>query len=121
MKNITVVKMARLEIFAVGFILAAALNFVVCSNDEIHSGIDVSIVPNMAKYLMENQNLKFQPLIRDTKVNGVSPYATLTYRLGRRVAGKISNESGLQTSDKFMNIFILIIPNKNSIFPCREK
>lgn len=81
-------KMARLEIFAVSLILAVTLNVVSCSNDEIKSDIQVSVVPDMDKFLMANPSLKVQPLVKNITVNGVSPFAMLTYRLGRRIAGK---------------------------------
>ena len=83
--------MAHLEIFAVALILGVAFNFVACSSDEIQSNIEVSVVPDMAKYLIENPGLKLQPMIKEVKTNGPSQYTTLTYRLGYRVAGKVLN------------------------------
>lgn len=80
--------MARLGIFAVGLFLAVAFNYVACSSDEIQSDIQVSVVPDMAKYMLENPGLKVEALVKDMKVNGPSQYATLTYRIGRRIAGK---------------------------------
>lgn len=81
--------MARLQIFVVvGLMLAVSCNLVTCSNDEIESDGNVVVVPDMAKYLIKNPGLKVQPLLRDTKVSGIAPSAMLTYRLGKRIAGK---------------------------------
>lgn len=80
-------KMARFEIVAVSLILAVTLNFMACSSDEIDSNIEISIVPDMAKYMMENPGQKMQPLITD--ISGVAPYNQKKYTLGARVAGKI--------------------------------
>lgn len=88
METINRVEMARLEILAVGFILAVTLNLVTCSNNKIESKIEVSIVPDMDKYLIQNPGLKGQPLLKDTKVNGISPYVMISYTLGKRIAGK---------------------------------
>lgn len=79
--------MARFEIFAVGLVLAVAFSFAAC--DEIQSDIKVSVVPDMEKFLIENPGLKVQPLAKDVHINGPSQYTTLTYRLGRRIAGMI--------------------------------
>lgn len=77
-------KMARLEIFVVGLILAITLNFVACSSE---SKIEVSVVPDMAKYLKENPDIKVQPLIKHT--NEALPYGGIKYTLGKRIAGKV--------------------------------
>lgn len=90
--------MARFEIFAVGLVLAVAFNFVAC--DEMQSDIEVSVVPDMEKFLIENPGLKVQPLVKDVQVNGPTPYTTLTYRLGRRIAGKILNLKDITIDDK---------------------
>lgn len=76
-------KMASLEILTVSLILAVALVSVACSSDEIQS--DIQIVPDMDTFLMDNPDLKVQPLIKE--IPGVSPYTKITHRLGRRAAG----------------------------------
>lgn len=91
--------MARVEIFAVGLILAVAFNFVACSSDEIQSDIQVSVVQDMDKYLNENPDLEVQPLIKETKENGPSQYMTIAYRLGYRIAGKILDSKFSQSND----------------------
>lgn len=75
-------KMVRLTILTICLILVVASNFVACSSDEI----EVSIVPDMTKYLMENPYVKMQPLAKHR--NGASPYGGIKYTLGKRVAGK---------------------------------
>ena len=81
--------MARLEIFTVALTLTVAFNVVACLSNENQSNIKVSVVPSMAKYLIQNPGLKVQPLIKETKVNTPVQYATRIYSIGYRVSGKI--------------------------------
>lgn len=78
--------MARFETFAVGLVLAVAVNFVACSSDQIQTHIEV--VENMEKYLEENPGLEVQPLVKEVEENGPLQYVAIKYTLGQRTTGK---------------------------------
>lgn len=81
--------MAHLKILAVSLVLAVALNLVTSSRDEIPSNIEVSVVPDIGEFLIENPDLEVLPLVKDIKSDDVSPYLTFTYTLGSRIPGMI--------------------------------
>lgn len=64
--------MARLNIFAAGFILAVAFNFFAYSSDVL----DI------------NPDLKVPTIVEEIKATNTLQNDTLTFRFGQRVAGK---------------------------------
>lgn len=87
--------MALRQVVVFGLLLGLALNSVECSNDE-QSNIKVIEVSSLSDYLNENPEAELTPLelVGETRITdgSVTPYITKTYKIGYRIAGKITNQ-----------------------------
>lgn len=77
--------MVRTEIIVVGLILAVTFHSVECSNAEL--GSDIHVVESLAEFLNANPGVKLQPLMKEEKTDGPSPYIQLIHRAGGRISG----------------------------------
>lgn len=73
------------EIIVVGLILAVTFHSV--ANAELGSDIRINVVESLAEFLNANPGVKLQPLMKEEKTDGPSPYIQLIHRAGGRISG----------------------------------